>query len=355
MSDLISKLRNGSSDSYGNGVVMHGDCVSLMKSIPDGSIQACVSDPPWGVDYVARREKFSEIEIANDKIADYKILMDSFASELFRIIKKNGSVYIFSGGGVLKMLDGPDKSKILHWNTWFTMDAFFKAGFIPSRILFWDKISPGMSYRYRGVFEFILYFVKSATSKFTGDGEYKYDHIQLDDKSEVFRYPRLHGANKVHTAEKPVRLYESFILDSSDPGDLIIDPFAGSGPIIDACKNTGRRYIAMELNKDYIEGPDGMLDRAKQVSMFERLPVGQEPERPIQEVKGSCQKKTKAKTKEPEQVDIEKVQDLRSELEEAENLKSVESDMDDVRDLFSAEEGNSDDENMDRDDILDKE
>ena len=96
-----------------------------------GQSRCVSSDPPWGVDYVARREKFSEVEIANDKIVDYKILMDKFASELFRIIKKNGSVYIFSGGGVLKMLEGENKSKILHWNTWFTMEAFFKVRIHP--------------------------------------------------------------------------------------------------------------------------------------------------------------------------------------------------------------------------------
>ena len=223
-----------------------------------------------------------------------------------------------------------------------------------------------MSYRYRGVFEFILYFTKPGSSKFTGDGYFKYDHIMLDEKSEVFRYPRLHGSNKVHTAEKPVRLYESFILDSSDPGDLIIDPFAGSGPIIDACKNTGRRYIAMELNPDYINGPDGMLDREKQVSVFEKIPT----------------------PKEPQQVDIEQVQDLRSQREDDASRKEIESDMEDVRDMFGGndcdpstgirngpsgeidmaqkeddpsgeidmiQEGDDNDENVDRDDIVDKE
>lgn len=311
MEDLIKKISK-KTDKYENGVIIQGDCIDVMREIQENTVQTCITDPPWGVGYQSRRKKFSDVKIVNDKLEEYKSMMEVFAKEVFRILKKSGSVYVFPGCGVIKMLEG----NTLHWNTWFIMDIFHKAGFVPMRILFWDKITPGMSFRYRGVYEFILYFVKPGKSKFPGEGYYSYDHIMLAEEnikgeghildSEVFRYQRLHGANKVHTAEKPVRLYESFILDSTEEGDLVIDPCAGSGPIIDACKNTGRRYIAIDIDEGHVSG---MREREKQVSIFEKAP----------------------RSKKLVQVDIENISSLQSDKMKEE----VNKDMDSVRDMLS--------------------
>lgn len=224
--------------------IFFGDCRDVLERIPEGSIDLGITDPPWGIDLGTFRKKFKDVKIANDEYKDYCDLMLDFPGLLYRALKPNGCAYVFCGGTTVRI----NKDGSIHWVPSDMLIRFFKAGFRPARILMWNKVSPGRMYKYRTKLEYVFYFVKKKTPTWNNDGEFKEDLIELEE--EVIRYRKVAGANKVHTAEKPCRIYESFILDSSNEGEIVIDPFAGSAPVILACKNTKRNYLAIEKDED---------------------------------------------------------------------------------------------------------
>lgn len=67
----------------------------------------------------------------------------------------------------------------------------------------------------------------------------------------VWDFPKVHGTG--HPTQKPLKLFESFVQDFTDPGDLILDPFCGSGTTLVAAKNLGRRAIGIEISEKYCE------------------------------------------------------------------------------------------------------
>lgn len=239
------------------------NCLDVMAKIPDKTIDLCISDPPWGVDYFSFREKFKNDEIFNDALEDYKKLMQDFPYELRRVLKDNSAVYLFCGATTLMSKAG----KEIHWGPYDVVNRFYRAGFKPRRIIVWDKVSPGRGYRYRFRLEFILYMTKREQSEFYGEGEFRDELVALNEEAEMIRYQKVHGGNKQHPAEKPIRIYEAFIEDSSRPGMLVMDPFAGSGPLIEACKNTSRNYLAIEQNEKYRKT---LEDRGRQMTIFEQ-------------------------------------------------------------------------------------
>jgi site-specific DNA-methyltransferase (adenine-specific) len=236
------------SKGYMSNRVIFGDCIEHMKKIPDKSINLCVTDPPWGISYDTFRNKFNNEKVENDEYENFLNLMNNFPTELYRVLKDNGVAYIFCGGtSVFKK-----EMNIIYWAPNATIKLFYDCGFIPSRMIIWNKITPGRMYKYRSKTEFVIYFTKkNKTPIWNGEGEFKDDIIELEE--EIIKIKKLHGCHKVHPTQKPERIYESFIKDSSNPGDLIFDPFAGSGVIVTACKNTGRNYFAIEKREMYME------------------------------------------------------------------------------------------------------
>jgi len=255
-------------DEFINTIIC-GSCLEVLARLPDRCIDTCVTDPPWGIGAWTFREKFKDKKIPNDETADYIKLMDEFPARLFRVMKNNSNVFIFCGGA--KPVIPKHRHGKLHWPPFDVMKQFWKVGFIPKRVIVWDKMSPGRAYRYRFKSDFIIHFEKGANPEWFGEGEFKDDYIQLPEDPEVIHYPKLHGSRKVHVAEKPVRLYEAFIMDTTDYGALVLDPFAGSGPVVEAAKNTGRKFLAIEMDQDNIKLIE---NRRKQISIYEIMSPG---------------------------------------------------------------------------------
>ncbi|MHA2032330.1 MAG: DNA-methyltransferase [Candidatus Hodarchaeales archaeon] len=233
-------------DHYINKLI-HGDCLDVMKGIPDESINLIVTDPPYGV--------------GKDKW-DNKYLSKDILQELVRVLKSNGSLYLF--GSI--------------W--WYPIQhvKLIELGMIPRNIIAWFY-NNGMSrlkYNYVIQYDPIGFFTKSDEYTFNTDairvpyeservknpvykkGRAWYPNPLGKKRTNVFRIPTLAGKNyqkeKVdHPTQKPVDVITPPILASSNENDIVLDPFIGSGTIAIACINTNRNFIGIEKEKKYVE------------------------------------------------------------------------------------------------------
>ena len=226
----------------------NGDCIEIMKNIPDKSVDMILCDLPYGV-----------TKMKWDCIIPY----DNLWGEYNRIIKDNGNIILFSSG-------------------------LFTLSLIQSNIknfrykLIWKKNVPtGMSsakYRPMKYYEEICVFGNSngtynpIMKERIGVGKecYNYDHycgdnnhIQLEKQkrrydpdwvqpSDVLEFNVVPNRNgKLHPTQKPVDLCEWLIKTYSNEGDTILDNCMGSGSTGVACKNTNRNFIGIELDTNY--------------------------------------------------------------------------------------------------------
>lgn len=80
--------------------------------------------------------------------------------------------------------------------------------------------------------------------------------------NDVVSFRKLSGSQMIHPTEKPVGLITNLITSVTKPGDLILDPFAGSGSTLVAAKKTGRRFIGVELDAEYFEKARRRIEEA---------------------------------------------------------------------------------------------
>jgi site-specific DNA-methyltransferase (adenine-specific) len=113
-----------------------------------------------------------------------------------------------------------------------------KAGFKFWKPLVWDKRTIGMGYHYRARYELILFFEK---------GKRRLSDLGIADIIEV---PRIRGG---YPAEKPVEIAEVLIRQSSEPGEVVADPFMGSGSVGVAAARLGRRFLGNDLNPEAVQ------------------------------------------------------------------------------------------------------
>lgn len=211
----------------------HGDCLELMKNIPDGSVDLVLTDPPYGMAFKSnyRKEKYNEIK--NDKSLEW---LEKYVGECFRILKYNTAVYFFC--------------------SWHNVDVFKQAiekKFKIKNILIWEKNNTSMG-------------------DLKGSYAPKYEMIIFAHKGRKllngFRYADIIKANrtgnKLHPTEKPVDLLELFIKNSSDENAVVFDGFMGSGSTGVACVNTNRRFIGIELDEGYFNIAKKRIEEAIQ-------------------------------------------------------------------------------------------
>jgi adenine-specific DNA-methyltransferase len=196
--------------------VIHGDCVDVLSQISSGSIDLVLTDPPYIANYVSRDGQ----RIANDDKADW--LQPAFR-QIFRVLKRDAFCVSFYG--------------------WHQVDRFMQAwrsaGFRPVGHLVFQK--PYASKR-----AFVSYQHEMAYVLAKGNPNPPDSPI-----GDVL--PWKYSGNKFHPTQKPVSSLTPLVNSFSKPGDLVLDPFCGSGSTLVAAAMSGRRYLGIELSSDYCE------------------------------------------------------------------------------------------------------
>jgi site-specific DNA-methyltransferase (adenine-specific) len=203
-------------------LLFNNDCLKVLPTIPDNSIDLVLTDPPYGMNYQSGRRKIKHNKITNDNSIDWLYFS---LKEFNRVLKENSHCYIFCS---------------IHYLTKFI--DYAKESFKLKDILIWEKNNHGsgdLTGGYAPKYEFILFLTKGRK--------------ELNGKRDpnILKYNKTN--NILHPTQKPTDLLEFLIKKSSKEKDLILDSFMGSGSTGIACKNTNRNFIGIEMDKNYFD------------------------------------------------------------------------------------------------------
>ncbi len=236
--------------------ILQGDCVQILKTLPDKSVDLIFADPPYfmqteGELLRTSGEKFSGVEDEWDKfesLKHYDEFCKAWLTECQRVLKDNGSIWVIG-----------------------SFQNIFRLGYIMQDLGFWilnDVIwaKPNPVPNFKGTrlcnaHETLIWCSKSKNSKYTFN--YKTMKHLNNDKQErsvwnigiCIGNERLKGLDgkKVHSTQKPELLLEKVILSSSKEGDIVLDPFFGTGTTGAVAKRFGRHFIGIEQNESYVK------------------------------------------------------------------------------------------------------
>ena len=214
-----------------------GDCLEVMKDIPDGSVDLVLTDPPYGIGYQSQRKEDKASWFP--KILNDKKPFTSFMPEIKRIIRASGAVMVFTRWDVQQEF----------------IDAMIENGMKPKNVLIWDKVAHGMGdlkRAYGSRYESVIYW---ANDDFRFNGKRPTD---------IFQYQRVSANKLLHPNEKPVGLLERMVMQTTANGATVLDCFMGSGSTGVACVNTGRNFIGIELDENYFEIAKKRIEEANQ-------------------------------------------------------------------------------------------
>lgn len=226
--------------------IYNEDCLEGLKRIPDGSIDLCVTDPPYwhkkspGKPYSERRQCNTKSAFSNSDLYTYdgdmiKGMSDFDDKCIYAFMKalepkmKIMNAYIFCS-----------ETQVPYYAMWAERNGYMFS------ILVWEKpLSIINKNRFSQNLEYIVRVYDYGTALNRLDRNELYNRVK--------KARPVDGADKIHLTQKPVSIIEEFLLVSSNEGDLILDPFMGSGTTAVACGRLNRNYIGFEINKDFYE------------------------------------------------------------------------------------------------------
>lgn len=223
--------------------IMQGDCLELMKEIPDGSVDMVLCDLPYGT----TRNKWDTV-----------IPFDPLWKQYERIIKENGAIVLFSQMpfGAAVIMSNPSMFRYEWIYQKPNATGFLNANRMPLKsheniLVFYKALPTYNPQKWKGN----PYKAKRGNTTSKNYGEFDGDwHTENKDG---LRYPvdiiKFNKEQGLHPTQKPVPLLEYLIKTYTNEGETVLDSCMGSGSTGVACANTGRRFIGIELDENYFD------------------------------------------------------------------------------------------------------
>lgn len=225
--------------------LIHGDCLVSMESIACGSVDLLLTDPPYNLGLFMqeratnlkrmRENYFGAAGWDNLSADDWAESMDDFFGEAARVVRKGGALIVFMAVIKLETLIGLAQ----------------KHGFYYKTTGAWHKLNPmprNMNLHFINSTESWVYFVNGArTGTFNNNGK------ALHDFFESSATPKSEKEFGKHPTQKPVELMDYFVKTLTNLGDVVLDPFMGSGSSGVSAKGLGRKFIGIELDENYFD------------------------------------------------------------------------------------------------------
>jgi site-specific DNA-methyltransferase (adenine-specific) len=229
------------------------DCIEGMKIIPSKTVDLVITDPPFGIDFKSKRENYNRkssrvLDGYNEVLGkEYFKFTYDWLSESKRVLKDSGSIYIFSGWNYLKdILNALDELNFITVNHLIWKYQF---GLVTSRkyvTSHYHCLYVCLDDKKRKFFPYSR-FDKEAKDK-------KGSSLHYQDKEDVWVINREYWNGDIKTPTKlPAEIIRKILAYSSEKGDVVLDPFLGSGQVAVVSKMEGRKYIGFEIVKDYYD------------------------------------------------------------------------------------------------------
>jgi DNA modification methylase len=237
-----------------------GDCRHVLASLPSESVDMIWTDPPYGHanhdgDFNARLNEHRGIEskpIANDGADDMRIVVDAMLTEAARLLKGDCCCCCCCCGG-----GGPRPT--FAW----VADRMDRAGLSFFHSVIWDKVNPGLGWRYRRQHEMVMVAHRSGGRLLWAD----------DKRASPNIYSMMPSRVRQHPNEKPLEMVSHFLELHSVRGQVVCDPFMGGGTTGVAAVKMGRKFIGVEIDAAHFDTSRKRISEAlKQGDLFVNKP-----------------------------------------------------------------------------------
>ena len=227
--------------------IICGDCLQVMAEMPDGCIDAIITDPPYcsgGVSEASRTaakgqglrsesiRRFGWFVGDNMGTSGLVWLIRAVAGQSLRLLDGRGSMLVFCDWRMLPNL----------------IPAVESAGFRYQNLIVWDKTHMGLGTGFRARHELIMHMT-AGSPKYYDKGT-----------ANVLTCKRVSSADREHPTQKPADLIAQLCRVVCPPGGVVLDPFAGSGTLAVAARMTHRRFVCIEKNPEHCEIARARID-----------------------------------------------------------------------------------------------
>lgn len=233
-------------------MLLLGDCLDRMSEIPDGTVDALITDPPYcsgGVTEASRGRathqglrsetmrggRFQWFQGDNMTTAGLVFLLRSVACEGLRVVKPTGHLMMFCDWRMVAML----------------APALESAGWRLRNMVVWDKGHFGAGTGFRPTHEMILHLT------------HRSPEFHSASVGNVIREPRVHSSRRDHPTEKPLGLMQKLLRVTVPKGGTVLDPFVGSGATLCAAVSEGINFIGIERDPGYFAVAEKRIAEAR--------------------------------------------------------------------------------------------
>jgi site-specific DNA-methyltransferase (adenine-specific) len=209
---------------------MQGDCLDVLETLPDNSIDIVITDPPYGISYKSNRSKFDDAitkrGLLNDGADEAFDLLFKTCEVLSRKCAENSHLYFFCS-----------------WSVFSQFESIIGTYFTIKTPIVWDKGNKGsgdLENDWGNQTEIIIFCVQ-------GKKTINYR------RGNLISIPRLHTSKMVHPTQKPIELINELLDVSYFKDDFVVDPFMGSGATVHACNAKSIKVLGIELDTEMCE------------------------------------------------------------------------------------------------------
>lgn len=238
--------------------IIHGDCIEVMRELEAESFDVCFADPPYNLQlanelYRPNRTKVDAVDEDWDQFESmqaYDRFTAAWMTEVRRVLKPNGTLWVIG----------------TYHNIYRVGTVLMDLGFWILNDVVWIKTNPMPNFRgvrFTNAHETLIWAVRDAKRK---DYTFNYEHMKGYNDGKQMRSDwfirenlcigeeRLRDENgtKLHSTQKPESILRMVIEASTNSGDLVLDPFVGSGTTAAVCRKLGRRCVGIDSNEEYV-------------------------------------------------------------------------------------------------------
>lgn len=230
--------------------IIKGDCLEVLKKIPDNSIDMTFADPPFNL-----KKKYNGYKDSLE-FKEYIEWCDKWIGEMVRITKPTGSIFVHNIprwlSHYVKLLN--EHANFKHWIAWYAPTSPMGKSLQPTHygILFYVKDSKKTK-----IYEIRMPHERERRSNYLQKdyggkkaGLHPFGPLISDVWTDIHRIKHNKYRDE-HPCQLPVSLLERLILLTTEEGDIVLDPFVGTGTTAVAAKKLGRKYIGFDLDEEY--------------------------------------------------------------------------------------------------------